>query len=396
MRRKPIHFDNAGAAAPAAIAEVNFDAAKISAALADITSVATDDKSADDKTVDTNDVEGKTTEGVVIDKNNDAAAVADDKKTADDKSVNETDENNTDELTVPALSEEQQEDTWITAGARLGLADLTDPEDFTAVEKGVQEKYKSEYERGKTEGKAESQNLELETTAPDAIPVINALKAGVPFKDILVPLQGYNSALALSPDQRLTNYYTQVLKMTPDAAADQIAVLENSGTKEAEDAKIVVALETARDNHFAKIVGEGNALYQKKIADDKIKNEAENKSIKEAIRSRTDFMGAPVTEAHYTALEKIWDSGTYKKLMASDPQAVADFIYFKEFGVQRTKQLVDKTKKDTKLEVIKRQSNSGTQQSGTKTAPQKGDMDANPHFDLEAIQQGLDESRKKK
>lgn len=297
------------------------------------------------------------------------------------------------DLPLPELNEEAIEANWIDFGKETGLEIKVD--DYNEAVTAIKAKNAAEYERGK----ADAVKLDVSTLPPDIRDIVLAAQGGAKLEDILNPVAQFNAAIALPDEDVVRGVLQNQYKMKAGADGklteadtkildDEIEVLTENGTLKTDARKYRALLETARDNKVNEVVSKGKASWedeQKRIGEI---TEKENKSVLTALEGRKEFMKAKITPQHVSALMKKWESGHYKQQF-NDPEKVADFILYSEYGKAREQKLYEDLKKQVKVDEFKNLSNTQSLGAGGKGPENAGIPQSLGEQFGELLQQGV-------
>jgi hypothetical protein len=209
---------------------------------------------------------------------------------------------------------------------------------------------------------------------------LNALKGGIKIIDLVTPLQKYSDALAMPSRDLVELNLKNIPNWTPEMVADQLAIIEQTpGMLEIEAAKLRAQVEQMRMNEYNEIIATGEKAWQDESARQTQKRETEKTALIAEIRSRKEYMGAPLTDQHIEALVNNLNAGKYNKTL-NTAKSVADQILNHEFKDKRMSALLSKTAKDEKIVAAKKLANTPEETGGSHVEAEKKIIDPNDHF----------------
>lgn len=262
-----------------------------------------------------------------------------------------------DDVLPPITDEEAQEGSWADVAEQIGIDKPENGDDFEGFKANVTKKLTAEYERGKAEGKAEAVSADLSKYSPDVRLAIDAMNGGAKISDILSAGQPFNEVLANPDDTLYKMYLMQTLKMPEEKADEQIATLQENGTFDVESAKIRAAVTQKRDEIVNDLIGKSAKAWEDEQARILNEKKAFDGKVKTALDGRKEFLGGKLADSHRQGLLRMWENGTFEQSLKNDPDAVVDFMLYRQFGKDRLAKMKDTISGQTKLEQLKKQSN---------------------------------------
>lgn len=270
------------------------------------------------------------------------------------------------------VEETEPEGTWIDVAETLGIEKPEKPDDFEGFKTNYEKKLVSEYERGK----AEATSADLSKFSPDARLFFDSLNGGLKPAELINVAAPYNEVLAQPNDELFKMYLTETLKLTEEKADEQIALLQENGTFDVESAKIRALVTQNRDTKVNEMIANSAKAWegeQKRIVDER---NAFNTQVKSALDAKTEFLGGKLSDSHRKSLMQLWESGTFESSLKKNPAAIVDFMLYQTFGKDRLGKMKETISSQTKLEQIKRQSNTPDTGAGGAAAASKARQNA--------------------
>lgn len=242
------------------------------------------------------------------------------KKDDDKKEDEETEEDDEKPLSFDAEDDKpapgvEEAGGWKEVAKELFGEDDLEEDSFESFQKKFSEK--AEYNLSKF--KPETQRL------------IKATEAGLTIEDFLEPLSKIDAVMALSPADRVEKHLKGIGWKDDDKRQKKIEQLAESGELEILDNQIVSELKEYRAEKREEIIDARLKAAEKHEARlrDAYKNEA--KEISKVLANKKDFMATPISDANRERIVKKYEAGDYEKDF-KDPQVIADFLLYKEFG----------------------------------------------------------------
>jgi hypothetical protein len=246
----------------------------------------------------------------------------DDKKVEQkkDEKKDASDDNGEEELTLedapkgtPKASKEGEvETTWTEVAKEMGI-ELKE-ESYDSFKKALTEKVEANISKYK----------------PETQRLMKFAEAGGDYKDFIEPFSKIDKVLSMS-DADLAAHHFKIKKVDDAKAQARIERM-------AEDGELESFVEEIRDNlrGYRKDV-ENQIIDQKIKAQEayelKQKNAFKDEAvhIKTALEKRKDFLGTPLKEENRAKIFEKYSKGDYEETF-KDPEVLADFLLFKEYG----------------------------------------------------------------
>ncbi|MCC7514553.1 MAG: hypothetical protein IT212_07655 [Bacteroidia bacterium] len=180
----------------------------------------------------------------------------------------------------------------------------------------------------KIEAKAE---LNISKLKPETQRLIKFTEAGGTVDDFAEPLSKVDQALILSDVDLAERHLIASGWKDEEKIANKLEQMVESGEVEVVAEQARLRLNEYRTQIKNEIIE--NRIKAKEKYDLQAANapKEEAKAIKVALESRTDFLGTPLSKDNREKIAKNFESGKYHDLM-KDPQAIADFALFTEYG----------------------------------------------------------------
>lgn len=296
-----------------------------------------------------------------------------DKKVKDDKKDEDSEEKETDddkELSFDDVIDDkpapnaEEGGGWKEVAKELFGEDDLEEDTFESFQKKFSEK--ADYNLAKF--KPETQRL------------IKATEAGLSIEDFLEPLSKIDATIIL-PDADLVDRHLKGSGWTDDGKRQKkIEDMATSGELEVVANQARAALKEYRIEKREEIINariKAAEKHENRLRD-AYKNEA--KEIGKVLKEKKEFMATPLSDANRERIIKKYEAGEYEKDF-KDPQTIADFLLYKEFGKKGQDNLRTAAQKELKRKHKEKFHNlppkSGKTGTGARATPSGQDPEGN-------------------
>ena len=250
----------------------------------------------------------------------------------DTTTVTKTPEQIAQEAAITALETEQN---WINLAKVKGV-EITE-DSFDAYNKALDTKYETDLNTKIEAVRQEKIDLELNKLPIEAVAIIEGIKEGLTYEDVMAPVKAIEGLLALTneelvaEDLRLQGWEETLIdkKIADLIETDRLDV-------EAQPLRVIL-------NNNKKVVAQNQVdkftqMQQQRVEHEKQVRAAESETIKNTITSMKEYMGVPITPELVNYVTQKWNKGEYHESL-KDSKKIADFIMNEEFGEQGKKAL---------------------------------------------------------
>lgn len=227
---------------------------------------------------------------------------------------------------VKGFEKSAEDGTWMAVGEGLGVKPKDDT--FESFQEAIEGKYKSQIEEAKKIGIEQVYS----TLKPETVTALKLMEMGIPQEEAFNPTAGIDGYLKLT-DTELVRANLESLEGWDSDRVD----LEMESLS-ANEAKLKhEALKIREGLNYNKIqINERREALLNEYTQNKEKVAIEQKNqeltqIKTALDGVGEFMGAKINPEAKSAILQKHSRGDYGSVL-KDPKAIAEFIYYKEFG----------------------------------------------------------------
>lgn len=237
------------------------------------------------------------------------------------------------EAAAPAVEEESN---WITLAKETGLGELK-TDSFEEYNKLYQDKLKAEREAGKAEAAKQEATELLSKHGPLAVDLFKYLSVeGNTLETYLDPLKQYNEIIAMG-DEDIVRLEFESRRYEKEVIDQKIETLKQEGKLKDTAYDFRKVVEGLRDKKQASVLAEGAAKFDQAKQTLSDQRKQEDSQVREALSRLKQFYGGNVTQEMRDELYKKWESGEFRRRMASDPDAVVRFMMSEEYGEKAVK-----------------------------------------------------------